>query len=170
MIECNPVKLKPSYMVSLSLAEQVHILWFSPFILFQLKAHIESVHERKNICTFEDCGKIFKQKLSLREHRKSHFPEGNDPDDQGSDCGSPNADRSYVCTFRGKKYRTRNGFRAHEAMVHTRKLNHKCTHEGCNAAFFYYSELAIHTRSFGIFSRPMFDWVLWQRPSKRHMF
>jgi hypothetical protein len=51
-----------------------------------------------------------------------------------------------VCTFCGKKYRTRNGFRAHEAMVHTRKLKHKCTHDGCNAAFFYHSELAIHTR------------------------
>ena len=89
---------------------------------------------------------MFKHKVAFREHRKTHFPDGNDPDDAGSDSELLNSDRLYVCTFCGKKYRTRNGFRAHEAMVHTRKLKHKCTHEACNAAFFYYSELAIHTR------------------------
>ncbi len=110
----------------------------------QLRAHIEATHEKKNTCNFEGCGRIFKQRASLREHRRTHFPDGVDPDEPGSD--GRQADRSYMCTFCGKKYRTRNGFRAHEAMVHTRKLKHKCTHEGCTAAFFYYSELAIHTR------------------------
>jgi len=112
----------------------------------QLKAHIEATHEKKNICNFEGCGKIFKQRVTLREHRRTHFPDGIDPDEPEMESGVRQADRSYMCTFCGKKYRTRNGFRAHEAMVHTRKLKHKCTHEGCTAAFFYFSELAIHTR------------------------
>jgi hypothetical protein len=86
----------------------------------QLKAHIEATHEKKNICNFEGCGKIFKQRVTLREHRRIHFPDGVDPDEPAMESGVRQADRSYMCTFCGKKYRTRNGFRAHEAMVHTR--------------------------------------------------
>lgn len=111
----------------------------------QLRTHLESTHHKQIICSFEGCGRIFKKRANLREHRRIHFRNSVDPEDPNRDYRN-RPERSYVCTFCGKKYRTRNGFRAHEAMVHTRKLKHKCTVEGCNAAFFYHGELAIHSR------------------------
>ncbi len=43
-------------------------------------------------------------------------------------------------------YRTRSGWRAHEAYNHTKQLDFKCDFEGCDKAFFQESELTIHKR------------------------
>ena len=86
------------------------------------------------------CGQEFKQVSVLREHRKVH------EDDPSKPC--------YVCTFCGKKYRTRKGCRGHEALRHAQhKLRHRCDHvdpekggEKCPVAFYSAKELVIHKR------------------------
>ena len=62
-------------------------------------------------------------------------------------------DNCWICTFCGKKYRTRKGCKAHEAFRHDRgKLRHKCNHvdpqsgKRCESAFYDPKELQIHQR------------------------
>ena len=44
------------------------------------------------------------------------------------------------------RYRTRTGWRAHEAYVHTKQLDFICDEVGCNKAFFAENELVVHKR------------------------
>ncbi len=44
------------------------------------------------------------------------------------------------------RYRTRSGWRAHEAYVHTKQLDFKCAESGCSKAFFSEQELTVHKR------------------------
>ena len=44
------------------------------------------------------------------------------------------------------RYRTRTGWRAHEAYVHTKQLNFKCDEPGCDKAYLCDSDLVIHKR------------------------
>lgn len=44
------------------------------------------------------------------------------------------------------RYRTRSGWRAHEAYVHTKQLDFKCDEEGCGKAFFSENDLNTHKR------------------------
>ena len=44
------------------------------------------------------------------------------------------------------RYRTRTGWRAHEAYVHTKQLDFICDEAGCNKAFFAENELIVHKR------------------------
>ena len=66
-----------------------------------MEEHNKDSHQR-HVCNFEGCGKEFKWKSILREHRKSHFPAGAswmaDPDPDMS------VDRFFVCTFCGKRF------------------------------------------------------------------
>jgi len=55
-------------------------------------------------------------------------------------------DQFFVCTYCGKRYRTRTGWRAHEAYVHTKQLDFMCDEVGCNKAFFAENELVVHKR------------------------
>jgi len=65
-----------------------------------LDEHEKNTHI-KNVCTFEGCGKEFKFKSVLREHRKTHFPADCDwmvdPDPEMT------LDRFFVCTFCGRR-------------------------------------------------------------------
>ena len=44
------------------------------------------------------------------------------------------------------RYRTRTGWRAHEAYVHTKQLDFICDEPSCNKAFFAENELIVHKR------------------------
>ena len=61
-------------------------------------------------------------------------------------------DNCWICTYCGKKYRTRKGCKAHEAFRHDRgKLRHRCNHvdaqgKVCESAFYDPKELQIHQR------------------------
>ena len=79
-----------------------------------------------------------------------HFPalQHSDPN------GDPDldTDNCWICTYCGKKYRTRKGCKAHEAFRHDRgKLRHRCNHvdaqgKKCESAFYDPKELQIHSR------------------------
>jgi len=109
----------------------------------EMREHEENSHI-KNICTFEGCGKEFKFKSVLREHRKTHYPA--DCDWMADPDPDMTIDRFFVCTYCGKRYRTRTGWRAHEAYVHTKQLDFLCDEAGCNKAFFAENELVVHKR------------------------
>ena len=66
----------------------------------QLDDHEQNVHI-KNVCTFDGCGKVFKFRSVLREHRKTHFPA--DCDWMADPDPEMTIDRFFVCTFCGKK-------------------------------------------------------------------
>ena len=51
----------------------------------------------------------------------------------------PNFDFAY-------RYRTRTGWRAHEAYVHTKQLNYRCDEPGCDKAYLCESDLVVHKR------------------------
>ena len=44
------------------------------------------------------------------------------------------------------RYRTRTGWRAHEAYVHTKQLNFKCDEPGCDKAYLCDNDLIVHKR------------------------
>lgn len=44
------------------------------------------------------------------------------------------------------RYRTRTGWRAHEAYVHTKQLNFKCDEPGCDKAYLCENDLVVHKR------------------------
>lgn len=106
----------------------------------KLEAHSE-VHKIRHICNYEGCGKEFKFASVLREHRKAHYPQQEVPFD--GDCS---VDKLFICTFCGKKFKTRSGWKSHEAVAHTKQLDHKCPVEGCNKAFYKPDVLAKHVR------------------------
>ncbi len=65
-----------------------------------MEEHNRESHQR-NVCTFEGCGKEFKWKSILREHRKTHFPS--DADWMADPDPGVKVDRFFVCTFCGKR-------------------------------------------------------------------
>ena len=67
----------------------------------KMREHEEMSHI-KNICTFEGCGKEFKFKSVLREHRKTHYPA--DCDWMADPDPDMTIDRFFVCTYCGKRY------------------------------------------------------------------
>lgn len=66
-----------------------------------MEEHEQNTHI-KNICTFEGCGKEFKFRLVLREHRKTHYPA--DCDWMADPDPDMTIDRFFVCTYCGKRY------------------------------------------------------------------
>lgn len=66
----------------------------------EMRQHEENSHI-KNICTFEGCGKEFKFKSVLREHRKTHYPA--DCDWMADPDPDMTIDRFFVCTYCGKR-------------------------------------------------------------------
>jgi len=108
-----------------------------------MREHEENTHI-KNICTFEGCGQEFKFKSVLREHRKTHYPA--DCDWMADPDPDMTIDRFFVCTYCGKRYRTRAGWKAHEAYVHTKQLDYHCDEKGCGKAFYSEQCLIIHKR------------------------
>ena len=80
----------------------------------------------------------------LLNFKLQHLDPNGDPDLDSDNC--------WICTYCGKKYRTRKGCKAHEAFRHDRgKLRHRCNHvdaqgKACESAFYDPKELQIHQR------------------------
>ena len=133
-------------------------------------AHVAVMHDS---FTCNVCGEQFKQEITFKEHRKIHNPPvsvtyyplksivavlnleifflKNDPEGDAD----LEADNCHMCTYCGKRYRTRKGCREHEALRHApQKLRHRCDYvdppekggQKCLAAFYSAKELVIHKR------------------------
>ena len=87
---------------------------------------------------------LISDKISFQKFKLQHLDPNGDPDLDTDNC--------WICTYCGKKYRTRKGCKAHEAFRHDRgKLRHRCNHvdaqgKACESAFYDPKELQIHQR------------------------
>ena len=98
-----------------------------------LKEHAKS-HEREPI-ECDVCGKTFKMPSQMRQHRQSHMPRTKDPNKPATE---------HICSFCGKVFGSKTGYKHHEMMVHTKNFKFICDFDGCGKPFFDRTALDTH--------------------------
>ncbi|KXJ08708.1 transcription factor IIIA [Exaiptasia diaphana] len=110
----------------------------------------------ENVCDFKGCGKKFKKKQRLIEHKRSHTGER---PCLCTECNktfvremhlkrhllSHNGTKPYSCSYAGCNlmFTTKHFMKRHQERAHNRPF--KCTYEGCDKTFNKRNHLKIHT-------------------------